>query len=127
MRNSQFKAVRHAIMANGQPYNSADLDGMTADIHYYLGTAGLFDRIGVKKTGDRRDLLVIRCRPASPGISPQQVAAQLERIWTQDLRFEHQAAHDLQVNDDTVTLRFVTQWAPGGLYVTGSVIVTWAA
>jgi hypothetical protein len=127
MRTSQFEAVRHAVMASGRPYHSADLDGMTADIQYHLGNAALFDRIRVDKTGDRHRLLVVRCRPASPGISLQQVAAELERIWTQDLRFEHQAAHDLQVNDDTVTLRFVTQWAPGGPYVTGSVIVTWAA
>ena len=127
VHSSQFEAVRHAVMASGQRYSSANLDGMVADIDHYLGNAALFDRIRVKKTGDRRCLLVVRCRPASPGISPRQVAAELERIWTEDLRFEYQAAHVLQVNDDTVTLRFVTQWDPGGLYVTGSVIVTWAA
>jgi hypothetical protein len=36
----------------------------------------------------------------------------IERIWIEDLRFEHQAAYVLQVKDDTVTLQFVTQ---GGL------------
>jgi len=39
---------------------------MTADIHYHLGNAALFDRIRVNKTGDRRRLLVVRCRPTSP-------------------------------------------------------------
>jgi hypothetical protein len=127
VHSSQFEAVRHAVMASGQPYRGADLDGMATDIHYYMGNSALFDRIMVKKTGDRRCLLVVRCRPAGRGISPQQVAGELERIWAEDLRFDHQAAHALQVTDDTVTLQFVTQGHPGGPYVTGSLIVTWTA
>jgi hypothetical protein len=127
MHSSQFEAVRHAVMANGQPSSGANLDGMAADILYHLGNAAVLDRIRVKKTGDRRGLLVVRCRPVDRDISTQQVAAELERIWTEDLRLKHRAAHVLQVKDETVTLRFVTQGHPGGLYVTGSVIVSWSA
>jgi hypothetical protein len=127
MHSSQFEIVRHAVTASGRPYSGANLDGMAADIVYHLGNAAVFDRIRVKKTGDRRRLLVVRCRPAGRDISTQQVAAELERIWTEDLRLEHQAAHVLQVKDETVTLRFVTHEHPGGLYVTGSVIVSWSA
>jgi hypothetical protein len=64
MHSSQFEAVRHAVMASGQPYRGANLDGMATDIDYYLGNTALFDRIRVMKTGDRRRLLVVRCRPA---------------------------------------------------------------
>lgn len=51
------------------------------------------------------------------------VGAELARIWEEHLRYQYRAGHTIETTPDHVTLRAVTQIAPGGLWVTATVQV----
>jgi hypothetical protein len=51
------------------------------------------------------------------------IGAELARIWENRLRYRHRAGHTIETAPDHVTLRAVTQIAPGGLWVTATVQV----
>jgi hypothetical protein len=51
------------------------------------------------------------------------IGAELARIWEECLRYRYRAGHTVETALDQVTLRAVTQIAPGGLWVSAAVQV----
>ncbi len=64
------------------------------------------------------DWLIMVAGVAQPGVTGQQVAHAVERVWLSDLRYRYREGHVTAVSDDNVVFMGVTQIAPEGFYVT---------
>ena len=64
-------------------------------------------------------------RPAGRSASgdADAIGAGLAGTWEEDLRYRHYAGYTIETASDHVTLRAVTQIAPGGFWVTATVRV----
>ncbi len=113
-------------MACYRPYASTDVSGMVMDCQAYLAQSTLLRlarRKTKRKTGDEETMLVVWCEPASTMVTLEDIAAELERIWLNDLRFTEEA-HAIIRSDEDVVLAFVTWWPETtGSYVTGQIVV----
>jgi len=122
----ELRAVRTQVMARYRPYASTDVSGMVMDCQASLAQSALLRlarRKAKKKTGDEETMLVVWCEPASAMVTIEDIAAELERIWLNDLRFTEEA-HTISRSDEGVVLAFVTWWPETtGSYVTGQIVV----
>ncbi|MFI7534216.1 hypothetical protein [Streptosporangium sp. NPDC049376] len=123
MKASEFGAVKQRVMRESFPSAGHDLDGMMVDFDIYLRQSPLMKKVRVRGTDDPGGLVVATCRSAS-GRSAEEIAAELERIWHEDLKYCHFDAHTLTLGDGEVRLNGVTQISPDGFYVTAAIVVT---
>jgi hypothetical protein len=119
---ADFETRRREIMGVAPPSRGDDLAGMYHDIEAYLSGSALLGGVEVRETGEAGNMLVGTCRAAVAAVAPEQVAAELERIWLERLRYGYREAHELTIEPRAVTLRFITQIDPGAFYVTGSLV-----
>jgi len=125
MTIDELRAVSARVRARYRPYASADLSGMAMDCQAHLEQSALLRlaRRKMKKTGDEDAMLVVRCEPASATVTIQDIVAELDRIWLDDLRFTEEA-HTVVRSREDIVLAFVTWWPEStGSYVTGQIVV----
>lgn len=120
---ADFAAERAALMDGAEPSSGADLLGMQMDFDAYWFGSRLLDAVHVTSTGDPENLLDVKAM-ARPGASDDDVTAELERIWTKDLRYGYAEAHVVTRGPEGVRLRAVTKIGPEGFYVTATVTVS---
>lgn len=118
---SEFAAVKQRVMGESFPSAGDDLDGMAIDFDAYLWHSPLIKEVSVRRTGDTNNLITATCQ-AVPGCSMVELAAELERVWLRDLRYSSFEAHVIAAGERGVHLDAVTQIAPGGFYVTASIL-----
>jgi hypothetical protein len=123
MNADEFARVRTKIMAQGYPSSGLDLRGMLEDFHHALDQSEILALLWVKKTGQPEQMIDARCEPAVDTVTIDVVAAEIERIWREDLRYSSFEAHALFRHDYDVSLDFVTSSGPGSFYVTGRIAV----
>lgn len=123
MKVDELHALK--VRVAGAYYESpgGDLDGMLRDMSEFIGRSGLFLPPVVRKTGSRSHLVEARCTPASAQTPVARLADEVERIWTNDLRYDDFAAHALTITDSSIVLDFLTVARSARLYVTGMIIV----
>ncbi|MEO3854616.1 hypothetical protein [Acrocarpospora sp. B8E8] len=121
MELSEFAAVKQRVMGESFPSGGADLDGMAADFHVYLWHSPLITEVVVRLTRDANNLIMATCQTV-PGCPTVELAAELERIWSRDLRYRHFEAHMIATNGRCVRLDAVTQIAPDEFYVTAAIV-----
>ncbi|MEU7452275.1 hypothetical protein [Streptosporangium roseum] len=122
MEPPEFAAVKQRVMGESSPSDGHDLDGMSMDFDGYLWHSRLITEVAVRLTGDTDNLIMATCWIA-PGCSTVEIAAELERIWLQDLRYQYFEAHMITSGERGVRLDVVTQIAPDDFYVTAAVVV----
>lgn len=125
MIRDEFRAARARIMQAYAPYSSENLGAMIADCRTYVNQSLLLRaaRRKIKKTGDRAAMFVLWCERTADGVPPASIAAELERVWLSDLRFDGEA-HLVEQRAEGICLDFVTWWeGPDGSYVTGTFVV----
>jgi hypothetical protein len=122
-----FEQLRQEICASG-PASDSDLVGMAIDFDVYLGDSvdadedpGLWQNMDVQRHPGTQWLIIGRAIGRRE--DADAISAELARIWEEDLRYRHRAGHTIETAPDHVTLRAVTQIAPGGLWVTAIVQV----
>jgi hypothetical protein len=60
---------------------------------------------------------------AEPSTAREAIGAELERLWSETLRYDYWANHLIVEDDESVTLHCVTQAGPDDFFVTGRVWV----
>lgn len=124
MTEDEFRAATLAIERNGTPSSGDDLLGMEMDFYVRLGELDEIDEnsVEVQRTEHAERLIRASCTPATD-ISPGKAIEAIRREWLTHLRYGYAEAHLAATSSHGATLHFVTQIAPGGLYVTGQVEV----
>lgn len=125
MTSAELHRVKKRVMADYERYSSTDLAGMITDCQVYLDQSSII-RLAhheIGRTGDEQVRFITHCEPASLAVNIKEIAAELERIWLNDLRFTEEA-HTVSRTNEEVVLDFVTWWTePTGTYVTGRFVV----
>jgi hypothetical protein len=123
-----FEQLRREICASGPASGVDNLAGMEIDFGAFLGDhvytdedPGLWRNMVVQSHEGTQWLITGRAKGRREDAGA--IGAELARIWEKYLRYQHRAGHTIETAPDRVTLRAVTQMAPGGLWVTAAVRV----
>ena len=123
MNATEFKTAKKRIMREYRPSSRGNLVGKLADFSHYLEQSRVIIPTRVRKTADIGCRLEATCRPRSPSAAAAEIAAELERIWLEDLRYEDFGVHTMSRSDQEVCLDFITLMEDAGLYVAGCIVV----
>lgn len=124
MSEASFPETKRAIVASGQASRGGNLDGMIMDFDAYLEMSDLVEdrSVSIDRTDDVSSLLLATC-DATAGAGTEDVIAELARIWESSLRYSGPSAYEVGRDGNAVVFDFVTQMAPGELFVTGRITV----
>lgn len=124
MTPDQLNKIKSRLSAQTRP-SSSDLEGIIVDLTYFLEKSDILKVLKVKKTGDLHQLIEVRCKLISRSASIAEVAAFVERVWTEDIAYRDFEAHTLYYSTDELTLDFITgaEFPNRYIYVTGRIIV----
>ena len=117
----KYHKMRTAVQGNASPGRPDELRTIAAQLQRSLMESGLFAEVEVDAT-DNVDNLVIAMCTFPPEASHAQVAARLERLWEDRLRYQFWEAHSMIVHDDQVELQGATRTSTEGYYVTMHVV-----
>lgn len=123
-----FEQLRREICASGPASDGDNLLGMEIDFCAYLGDPayaaedpGLWQNMVIQRHEGAQWLITGRAKGRREDAGA--IGAELARIWEERLRYQDRAGHTIETTADHVTLRAVTQSAPGELWVTATVQV----
>jgi hypothetical protein len=117
MQMLQYHRLRNAIQVNASPGRGADLDRFQDRLSELLEDSGLFEEVEVEHTDDPDQLVIALCTFAPP-TTEAAVAATLERIWSDRLRYPFWEAHATLVADGHVELEAASRAGQLEHYVT---------
>lgn len=122
--DDEFPSATLAIMQNGTPSADDNLLGMQIDFDIRLGELDQVDAdsVLVQRAEHAERPIRASCKPAGY-VNPGEAVEAIRQEWLTNLRYPYAEAHRTLVTQHGATLDFVTQMAPGGLYVTGQVEV----
>jgi hypothetical protein len=80
------------------------------------------DSIEVTRHEGCDPLIEVSCT-CVPGVSARDIAADLERVWLPEIRYQFFEAHRVRDVPEGIELAFITQMSEGSLYVTGRVLI----
>ena len=128
LSHDDFEQLRREICASGPASAGDDLLGMEIDFDAFLGDhaaadegPGLWQDMAIQRHQGAQWL--ITGRASGRREDADAISAELARIWEERLRYRDRAEHTVETAPDHVTLRAVTQIAPGGFWVTATVQV----
>jgi hypothetical protein len=110
-------------MSSKNRASSRNVEGLITDCLHLLEQSGVLQAIEAKKTGEAQCLIEIRCKPASAASTLPELAAEIERVWLEDLAYPDIEAHTLSTTSDEAIIDFVTASQHGNYYVTGKIVV----
>lgn len=124
MTPNQFTKIKSRLSAQTRP-SSSDLEGIIVDLRYFLEQSGILKVAKVKKTGDLHQLIEVRCKLISKSASIAEIAAFVERVWTEDIAYRDFEAHALHHSSDELILDFITgtRFPNRYTYITGRIMV----
>lgn len=109
-------------MQQSPPISGANLTGMLQDFWHALETSPVLTAVNVKKTGDPNQIIAASCVAVAPA-QAAEVAAELERLWTQQLCYQPSEVHTLSVCSDKVVLEGITTLDESSYFVTAQITV----
>jgi hypothetical protein len=106
------------------PATGRDLRSLAWDLQVGLDYSELLIPLTVD-LADLPDRLVnARCRPVAPSVSPGRVADELQRLWREDIRYEHELDRvRIDVEATCVALEAITIALDSSHYVTIRLVV----
>lgn len=113
----QFHKMRTAVQDNAYPGSGKDLTAMERSLRNLLMASGLFEEVEVEHTDDPDQLVIALCQ-FRPLYSERDVAAYLERVWNDRVRYPFWEAHSVLVDEEHVEFEAATRNGTGGHYVT---------
>jgi hypothetical protein len=125
MTADEFNKVKSKVTAKTRP-SSRDLEGIMIDLDYFLEQSDVLQVVKRKKTGELHRLIEVRCKLISKSTLISDVAAEIERVWTEYMAYWNFEAHALHFSSDELIFDFITgtQYPDQYIYITGSIIVT---
>jgi hypothetical protein len=123
-----FEHLRRWICASGRASGGVDLQGMVQDFWWALEDPAdadedpeLWHDMDIQHHDSAQWLITGRATGRRE--DAEAIAAELARIWEEDLRYGYRDGHMIETAPDQVILRAVTQIASGGMWVTATVQV----
>jgi hypothetical protein len=113
----QFHRMRSAIQVNASPGRPADVALVEANLRAMLMDSGLFEEVEVERTDDVDQLVIALCQ-FRPTCTEADVAARLEAIWSDRVRYPFWEAHAIRTHDDHVEFEAASRQSHHGHYVT---------
>jgi hypothetical protein len=119
MNAAEFRQVKREIMARIRRGDRLHLTGMEDDIFMGVELSDRLSLIDFKRTGEADQMIRARCRPMSIDITGEALAADLERVWMEVLRYrEGFEAHRLTASKERIMLDGITGPAESTFYIT---------
>jgi predicted ABC-class ATPase len=125
MEIAQYHKLRRAVQTNAAPGTARELRAVKADLQAALASVGLFEDVEVDYTDDL-DHLVIAMVTFPEQLNRSEVAARLELMWQDRLRYPFWEAHSTRVDDDQVEFQGATRAGSTGHYVTLHIVAQMA-
>ncbi|MGA8209059.1 MAG: hypothetical protein WB441_00745 [Nocardioidaceae bacterium] len=117
MNHAQFHRLKTAVQCNAHPGRGLDLELVEAHLRVLLLDSGLFEEVEVEHTDDPDRLVIALCQ-FRPFYDVDDVAALLEQIWADRVRYPFWEAHSLVTARDHVEFEAATRIGERGHYVT---------
>ena len=117
MEMLQFHRMRTAIQVNASPGKAEDLESVEGNLRELLMTSGLFEEVEVDHTDDPDQLVIALCR-FRPFYTERDIAARLERMWSDRVRYPFWGAHSVSTADGFVEFEAATRESQEGGYIT---------
>jgi hypothetical protein len=114
---THFHTLRTAVQGNAAPPSPVALASIEDDLKEMLLSSGQFEEVEVAIT-DNPDALVIALCQFKPECTENDVAASLERIWNDRVRYPFWEAHTTIVAPEHVEFEGATRFSSGGHYAT---------
>lgn len=121
MNLMQFHRMRTAIQVNASPGRTSDVELVEGNLRYMLMDSGLFEEVEVGHTDDVDHLVIALCR-FRPFLTEADVAARLEQIWADRVRYPFWEAHAIRTHAEHVEFQAASRHSDHGHYVTVHVV-----
>lgn len=113
----QFHKLRRAIQVNAYPGSGPDLASVEGNLRDLLMASGIFESVEVDHTDDLDRLVIALCE-FRPELDEFDIAARIEELWHDRVRYPFWEAHSLMVDREHVELEAATRGSSTGHYVT---------
>lgn len=113
----QFHRLRTAIQVYANPGKGADLVSVERTLRDMLMDSGLFEKVEVEHTQNPDQLVIALCQ-FRPFYTEGEIAARLEEIWSDRVRYPFWEAHAILADPDHVEFEGASRVGPAGHYVT---------
>lgn len=113
----QFHKMRTAVQGTADAGSGTELASMETNLRDLLMASGIFEDVEVEHTDDPNQLVIAMCRFA-PEYSEGDIAAHLEALWDDRVRYPYWEAHTLVVDEAHVEFEAATRNSNIGPYVT---------
>lgn len=117
MELSQYHTLRTGVQENAPAPTETVLATIKADLRDQLMSSGIFEEVEVDTT-DNPDGLVIALCQFKPELAEREVAARLEQLWHDKVRYPFWEAHSLIVEPEHVEFEGATRMSSAGHYAT---------
>lgn len=117
MELSRFHTLRTGVQGNAPAPTDTVLAGIKADLVEQLMDSGLFEEVEVDTT-DNPDGFVIALCQFRPDLGEAEVAAALEQVWHDKVRYPFWEAHSVIVAPEHVEFEGATRMSSAGHYAT---------
>jgi hypothetical protein len=121
-----FHRMRTAIQVNASPGTGAELESVEETLRDMLMASGVFEEVEVEHTDDPDQLVIALCR-FGPSYTEGAVAARLEEIWADRVRYPFWEAHAIATDQDHVEFEAASRASQDGHYVTVHLVAQKAA
>jgi len=112
-----FHTLRRGVQNNAHPGSERDLAAMRAALQQVLADSGLFEDVEVDATRDPNQLVIGLCH-FRDGVTADDIAGYIERVWNDRLRYPLWEAHAVIVDPDHVEFEAATRESVTGHYIT---------
>lgn len=117
----QYHKMRTAVQANASPGRPDELVSAEHRLAQGLRDSGLFEEVEVGHTDNVDNLVIALCKFPEQ-LTEAQVAARLEQLWQDVLRYQFWEAHATLVDRDHVEFQGATRTGTNGHYVTVHIV-----
>ena len=119
MNAAAFRRAKREIMARIRRGGGLHLTGMEHEVYIGIAFSDQLSLIDLKRTGEADQMISARCRPTSIDVTGEALAADLERVWMEVLRYrEGFEAHRLTASKERIMLDGITGPAESTFYIT---------
>jgi hypothetical protein len=112
-----FHRVRTGIQVNASPGTGPELTAVESTLRAVLMQSGLFEEVEVEHTADPDRLVIALCK-FRPFLTEQDVAARLEELWSDRVRYPFWEAHAVRTDDGHVEFEAASRSSQVGHYIT---------
>ena len=119
----EFERAFEQTLDSVRPSSGDDLLGMQIDFDAYLEDSDLLIDVYVRSTNNPKELIQAHCKRANSSIRIEALEAEIERIWSEQLRYRHYERHTLSRGEDEVRLNGLTVIDKRVFFVSASIVV----